>query len=337
MLSIHRLVVVFLIARPVGAQSPATVRVVRDEAEAALAILQRQQRGEVVTPNDWRRLFESEGYRALARRESAMGRAFTDSSFAAFLRADTLRARTSALAAGLETHRTLDATAAGQRALAYLPKGARINTVMFPMIKPITNSFVFRLDSVMGIFMYVDPQATLDQISTTLTHELHHVGFSTVCAAPRDMPADERVQLVIQRAYGFGEGLAMLAAAGGANVNPHAVSDSATRTRWDADVANVDVDLGRLQTYFMDVLDGRIASLDSARAVAMTFYGVQGPWYTVGWVMGSTIEREFGHARLLEVMCDPRALMAAYDEAVVRRRPGAAVWSPELLRRLGRT
>jgi hypothetical protein len=46
---------------------------------------------------------------------------------------------------------------------------------------------------------------------------------------------------------GFGEGFAMLAAAGGPDVHPHAVSASDERARWDKDVANFNDDLKNVQ------------------------------------------------------------------------------------------
>src|SRR5687768_15810054 len=73
-----------------GAAAPAgvDVRIVTDEAEAALAILERRSRGEPIPEPAWTALFASEGYRRLQQREAAMNRVFTDSSFRAFLLSD---------------------------------------------------------------------------------------------------------------------------------------------------------------------------------------------------------------------------------------------------------
>jgi hypothetical protein len=328
----HRVVLLILVTASAAVAQTVDVRIVSDEADAAMAILRRQAAGGSLTPNDWRRLFDSEGYRALKRREGSMGRAFTDSAFEAFLRSDTLRRRTDELARALPTYERLDATSAGSDALRYLPRGARIRATLFPMIKPITNSFVFTLDSVMAIYMYVDPTVPAAKLRNTLTHELHHVGYGTVCDMPKDSTLTERQRFAIERSFAFGEGLAMLAAAGSADVHPHAVSPPEERARWDGDVRNFPTDVARLQTHFLDVIDGRL-TLDSAQRVAMSFYGIQGPWYTVGWVMGSTIERVLGRDRLIAVMCDPRRVMATYNQAAVREKK--AVWSAEVLRRLG--
>jgi hypothetical protein len=136
----------------------------------------------------------------------------------------------------------------------------------------------------------------------------------------------------------FGEGFAMLAAAGSAEVNAHAESDSATRARWDRDVAAHDVHLKELESFFRDVAEGRIASPDSVTAVAMTFYGEQGPWYSVGWRMAVAIEKAFGRQRLMGVMCDPRALLRTYNDAAsIWNRTHSdklAMWSADIIARL---
>jgi hypothetical protein len=73
--------------------------------------------------------------------------------------------------------------------------------------------------------------------------------------------------------------------------------------------------------------------------VAYSFFGVQGPWYTVGWKMAVTIERHFGRARLIACMLDPRQVLAVYNQAAAEQdRAGGEqlpLWSPELLRVLG--
>ena len=69
----------------------------------------------------------------------------------------------------------------------------------------------------------------------------------------------------------------------------------------------------------------------------MSFCGIQGPWYTVGWKMAVTVERAFGRDRLVRATCHPVDLLVAYNAAVrVGNNPGhLALWSEGLLRQLG--
>ena len=320
--------------------SSVDVVVVSDEADAALDILLKLARGDVTDSADWLRLTRSEGYRRLQARESSMGRAFTDSSFRAFLLSDTLRRRTGRLEAALPRYRSLDIRSAAAQAIGYLPPGARIVARLYPMIKPRTNTFVFSSDSIAGIFLYVDPARTAAQEHNTITHELHHIGYSTVCDLHTDSTESPGMQMLRQRMFAFGEGLAMLAAAGGPDFHPHAASDTADRNRWDRDIRNVAGAMGDLDKFFQDVADRRIASPDSVLRMAMTFYGEQGPWYTVGWQMASTIEKVRGRRRLLEVMCSPLDLMKEYNSSaramMSRGSPPMPVWNESLLEGLVR-
>ena len=141
-----------------------------------------------------------------------------------------------------------------------------------------------------------------------------------------------RTALTYARA--FGEGFAMLAAAGGPDIHPHAVSGPEDRARWDRDVANFDSDLRTVEKFFLDVLAGRLSEQQIGEAVA-PFYGEQGAWYTVGWKMSVVIEKALGRRTLVATMCDPRLLFATYNRAAARhnrksRRP-LALWSPTLL------
>jgi hypothetical protein len=130
----------------------------------------------------------------------------------------------------------------------------------------------------------------------------------------------------------FGEGFAMLAAAGGPAWHPHATSDSSARNRWDRDSGRAPADMGELEAFFTAVLDGRLSE-DSLTARGMSFFGVQGPWYTVGYLMARSIEESRGRARLVELICDPVRLLLEYD-AVTRERPDLPRWSRAFVDRL---
>jgi hypothetical protein len=170
-----------------------------------------------------------------------------------------------------------------------------------------------------------------------MAHELHHIGLGA-----KDAQADslvqampDSVQLAATWIGAFGEGFAMLAAAGGTDVHPHAVSDQDERRRWDQDVARFNDDLRTLDEFFLNIIAGRFPSPDSVRTVATTFYGTQGPWYTVGWRMAAVIEEQLGRAELIRCLTDPRRLLRSYNEAALRHNRSApdtlVAWSRELV------
>jgi Putative zinc dependent peptidase (DUF5700) len=72
----------------------------------------------------------------------------------------------------------------------------------------------------------------------------------------------------------------------------------------------------------------------------MSFFGIRGPGYTVGWKMAVTIELMEGRERLISVLCDPAALLSASNRAAEewRRQRGErlAVWDKGLVQRMAR-
>ena len=317
------------------------VILITDEAEAALHILDRIRAGNDVREEDWRRLRESEGYRRLRAREESMRRPFQDSVFVAFLHADSTVNRADALARTVEAWKKADLTAAGARALAYLPPGARIRAKVYLTIKPWTNSFVFETTTNPAIFLYVDPAVSRAKLENTVAHELHHIGYATACAADEDTTLTPEVRTARMWMSAFGEGLAMLAAAGGPDVHPHAGSDRAEREQWDRSMETFAADLRSVESFFHDILDRRAGDADSIRTRAMSYFGIQGPWYTVGYRMAVAVERAEGRPALLAVLCDPPELLAAYNRVAARSRregePEAPLWSERLLERVRRT
>jgi len=151
---------------------PLEVRMVTDEADALLTILAKRQRGETVSEADWKRLFSSEGYQRLKKREASLQREFTDSDFQKFVFSAELLERADAHSRTLKSWKQADLTAAAQRALAYLPARTRLRAKIYPVIKPKTNSFVFELETDPAIFLYLDPELTPAQFENTVAHEL---------------------------------------------------------------------------------------------------------------------------------------------------------------------
>ncbi|MGH9367536.1 MAG: DUF5700 domain-containing putative Zn-dependent protease [Thermoanaerobaculia bacterium] len=298
------------------------------EADAVLAILAKQKAGARVEPADWERLFATEGFRRLEAREAVMKRPFTREEFQAFVRSDELAARAGALSSTLERWKWLDTAAAAGRALAYLPEGAPIRATVFPVIKPKPNSFVFSQPDP-AIFLALDPAVTPEKLGNTLAHELHHIGFGAACP-PEDAGAEglpKPKQEALKWLSAFGEGFAMLAAAGGPDAHPHAASPAEERQRWDRDMERADHDLRALDAFFQKVLEGRLAG-EKADERGYSFFGIQGPWYTVGYRMAVSIEKAFGRAELIRSFCDARRLPGAYNRAAERLGLPGARWSP---------
>ncbi len=335
---------IFTATTVASAQSQLNVRLVTDEADAVLAILAKRNANQTVTESDWQKVFSSEGYVRLKQRETSMKRSFEEADFKTFALSDQLAQRAPALESTLAKWKQADIDTAAKLALAYLPKGARINARIYPVIKPRENSFVFGLPDDPAIFLYLDPARTEAQFENTLAHELHHIGYGSSC--PSKQTSDEiaklppSAQTVLTWVGAFGEGFAMLAAAGGPNAHPHANSSVEDRARWDKDVANFDTDLKKVETFFMDILEGRL-NKDEAQKIAASFYGVQGPWYTVGWQMSVVIEKTMGRAKLIKCICDQRKLLPTYNSAAKkynRRAPKPlALWSNSLLRTISRS
>ena len=67
------------------AQSRVNVRLLTDEAEAVLAILAKRKAGQEISETDWQRVFQSEGYVRLKKRETAMQRSFEEADFKQFV------------------------------------------------------------------------------------------------------------------------------------------------------------------------------------------------------------------------------------------------------------
>jgi len=125
---------------------------------------------------------------------------------------------------------------------------------------------------------------------------------------------------------------------GSPDVHPHATSPQKERDQWDADLANFPTDVDRLSRFFGSLLDGSLSGAAAAQEGA-AFYGVQGPWYTVGWRMAAVIEHRLGKARLIGVLGDPVSIFRTWNEAADAhlRATGTDLprWPPSLIQRMG--
>lgn len=309
------------------------------EADAVLAILELRAAGKQVTDSDWQHLFSSEPYRRLKKREASLHRDFTDDDFRRFVQSDDLAKRGPALRHTLDAWEKADLRTAAERILPYLPADARVKATVYPVIKPKTNSFVFETDINPAIFLYVDPDQSSSEFMNIVAHESHHIGFSDA-----SKQYEEKVKALPENARkaaewmgAFGEGLAVLAAVGSVDVHPmHDFKDD-QRIRWDQDMKFVDQQLVEVNQFFMDVINGGFAKPEIADHVAFTFFGYRGPWYTIGYKMGTLVEKRFGRPVLIECMSDPRKLLAKYNEAATLENTAGRIdnlplWSTEILK-----
>lgn len=306
-----------------------TVKFDRGEADAALAILEKESAGNEVAEADWQTLFATAGYRRLKERETAMGRAFTDTEFKAFMEMARTPQQIAALRRTLLDWSSQPVDAPARAALAYLPAGARLKATVFPAIKPKPNSFVFDLGKDPAIFLYLDPEVPGAKARNTLAHELHHIGMGSACPSSKnETSAPGPAAKLSTWMSAYGEGLAMLAAAGGPDIHPHAVSSAKERAEWDANVARVDALMAEQNAFFLSVLDGKAGDDAAIDKKMMGYFGVQGPWYTVGWKIATTIEAQFGRKRAIDAFCDPRRLLTTYNEAARLQNRGQAAPLP---------
>ena len=318
--------------------SSLNVRLVTDEAEAVLALLAKKKVNQPITDADWQRVFQSEGYTRLKQRETSMRRSFEDADFKTFVLSDSLAERATALEQTFDKWKRADVTRAARLALDYLPAGAEIRAKIYPVIKPRDNSFVFDTKNDPAIFLYLDPNKTREQFENMLAHELHHIGYSGSCpAGPVGDELDKlepHVKQALTWTSAFGEGFAMLAAAGGPDVHPHAVSKPEERARWDKDVANFNDDLKKVEKFLVDVLEKKLTD-EQTQQTGFSFFGTQGPWYTVGWKMSVLIEKTYGRKKLIEVFCDQRKLLSTYNQAAEKfnrsSREPLAMWSSSVI------
>jgi hypothetical protein len=320
------------------------------EADRVLAILDVRAAGKPIAEEQWQKLFATEPYERLKIREAAIAKRFNapenvlkDQDFKKFVLSDDLLKRSTALGTTLARWKKIDMQQTGLRVLAYLPASAMIRATIYPVVKANNNSFVWETSTNPAIFLYLDSDVSAPKFENTVAHELHHIGLANALAdyEKRIEALPERPRAVAETLEAFGEGFAMLAAAGGPDVDPHAASSAKEHARWDHDVANFGQDLQAINTFFVDVLNGKFANRDAIEEKASSFYGAQGPWYTVGYKMAVMVEKRFGREELIKTMLDPRRLLVLYNQSAVEQNAAGKeqlpLWSDEALKEVNAT
>jgi hypothetical protein len=322
-----------LICLALAVQAP-NVHLVTDEAESVLRILSAEQKGDTVTEADWSQLFATDGYQRLKQREQGMKRKFEDAEFKAFVQSKDLIARRDDLAKALTEWSQADMGACGKTALAYLPKGADIKAKIYILIKPLHNSFVWQSETDPAIMLYLEPGKSHESFANTVSHEMHHIGYSRSCPSREFTAWLEKQSQAKNTAYmwlgGFGEGDAVLAAAGGLGVDPQATAAEDVRQAWRDGMAHQPEQFKQVEGFFLKVCSGELKS-DKVRDKAMEFFGIVGPWYTVGYTVATTIEKVDGRDKLIACFLDPRLLLPTYNAAAKKLDAGLPLWSDEFL------
>lgn len=286
------------------------------EADAALAILEKRNGSQALTDADWQGLLVTEPYQRLKKREAAMHREFTDEDFRKFLLSDELLKQRAALARTVQAWKQADLRAAAARIFQYLPAESVVRTKVFPLIKPLHNSFVFDMETDPAIFLYIDPSESPASFENTVGHEMHHIGLSSI-----DKQYEQKVASLppaANRVAGwmgaFGEGEAMLAAAGGPDIDPVATASQEEKDNWARGKREFNEDLGNVSEFFLQVLHGKLPG-EAVDQKGSEFFGLQGPWYTVGYKMAVIVETRYGRGALIDCMRDPRLLLVRYNSA----------------------
>jgi hypothetical protein len=84
-----------------------------------------------------------------------------------------------------------------------------------------------------------------------------------------------------------------------------------------------------VEKFLTDLLENKLTD-EQIQQTGFSFFGVQGPWYTVGWKMSVLIEKTYGRAKLIECFCDQRKLLSTYNQAAEKHnrnsRERLALW-----------
>lgn len=92
-------------------------------------------------------------------------------------------------------------------------------------------------------FLYLNPSLSAARFANKVVHESHHIGLDSSSrqqeAVLRDLAEPQKK--AVRWLGSFGEGEAMLAAAGSPSVHPHAQDDEAARTHGRLDRSPKDV------------------------------------------------------------------------------------------------
>ncbi|HEX5601648.1 MAG TPA: hypothetical protein VFX63_03820 [Pyrinomonadaceae bacterium] len=107
-----------------SAAAQVNVKLVTDEAEAVLSALAKRKANQTITETDWQRIFQSEGYVRLKKRETSMQRSFEDPDFKTFVMSAELAQRLPSLEETLARWKSADVSGAATGARLFTERRA---------------------------------------------------------------------------------------------------------------------------------------------------------------------------------------------------------------------
>ncbi len=281
-------------------------------------ILEKQNKNKSIVKNDWKNLYSSKGYKWLVKRENDMGNEFSKNEFKSFLLDENQINKYENYMKSWELLKNIELDQLLAKTKKYLPEKAKIDTKIIPVIKPKNNSFVHEIKNKLVLFIYLEPGISSAKLENKLIHELHHIGFDDIYTPEKYNYLSQRSQKIIEWTNAFGEGFAMLAAAGGPNNHPNKFEEK-SKQKWDSNIKRFNKDFELIEEFFDRILKDDFSSekeLYERGYELMVNNGGQGSWYTVGWKIAVVIEKILGKEVLLDCMLELTKLYPRYNEAV---------------------
>lgn len=313
------------------------------EAEAALTILDKEAKHTTVSTEDWQKLFSTTGYKELKATEAGHVPDFDgdrfDDKFKVYLSSPELVAATDRLRTNFQHCARTGLRIAEHRVATYLPPETAVHANIFPVIAP-SQRPAYQIAVGESIFIDLDICNTGAQYTTAVAVQLYRLGAANVLrdSYSRISKLPVNAQTAAEWTNTFEAGVALLVASGTAQIHPFAWATMEERERWDHKMAGFPDDLKLLDSFFLEIVKGQFKTKEAIAERGDSFFdGEARPWEVVGYKMASVIETRFGRKLLINVLRDPRWLLAIYNQAA--EQPNSAErlprWSPALLEALG--
>ena len=296
-----------------------SIDLVLDQIKTTINILNKNDKDENITNDDWNSLFTTKGYQMLKQRGKDMDNNFADSGFKEFLLDEETSSYLENYKNSLNRFLDIDLDYLILKTKKYLPQSAEINTAIIPVIKPDPNSFVHSINNRLLLFIYLEPNISKDKLENKLIHEFHHIGLDDIYNKSDYSHLIDSAQKMIEWTNAFGEGFAMLAAAGGIDKHPNNFSEESKKL-WDKNMKNFNTDFKKIENFRLNILYDNFHNdkeIYNKGFEIMVNNGGQGSWYTVGYKVAKVIEKTANRKVLIDCMDDLTKLYTVYNELVL--------------------